>query len=253
MELELEGFDNIKHRKVIIDGIATGQKIILITYSLTEQMERQIDFVIAVLLKKYSKPELQSTLYSLTKELIVNATKANAKKTFFDDLKLDITNESDYEVGMQKLKENLSEEWIREYGLKAKQQDLNVRIVFSHNTDGLRIEIVNNLGIIPADEKRIREKLAEGMNYEDLMSFYMNNADQTEGEGIGLVMNLLLLKGEQINPSLFRIATYKNETVARLEIPLSDNFVSVRGKDPGGLQKEREENAITLDSRSDNE
>ena len=41
MELELEGFDNVKHRKVIVEGIETGQKIILITYSLTEQMERQ--------------------------------------------------------------------------------------------------------------------------------------------------------------------------------------------------------------------
>ena len=251
MELNLEGFDNVKHRKVILEGIETGQKIILITYSLTEQMERQIDFVIAAILKKYNRPELQSTLYSLAKELIVNATKANAKNTFFESLGLDIAKEEDYQEGMVKLKAALSEAWIKEYGLKAKEKELNVRIVFSHDKDGIRLEIINNLGIIPADERRIREKLQEGMNYEDLMSFYMNNADNTEGEGIGLVMNLLLLKGEQINPSLFRIATYENETIARLEVPLSDNFVSVRGKDPGGLKKDRETNALTVDNRQE--
>ena len=32
------------------------------------------------------------------------------------------------------------------------------------------------------------------MQYEDLVAFYMDNADNTEGEGIGLVMIILMLK-----------------------------------------------------------
>lgn len=86
------------------------------------------------------------------------------------------------------------------------------------------------------------------LTYQDLVSFYMANADQTEGEGMGLVMNLLLLKGENINPGLFRVGMRDGKTMARIEIPFTDNFKSVRGPDPGGFT--HRENDINLDFRS---
>lgn len=225
----------IDYSNEIKDAIAKGKKITLITYHLSEKMEKQIDSVVSLLLSHYNKAELQPTLYSLIKEMVVNGTKANAKHIFLQELNINSDVEQDYHNGMIQMKEKLSEDFIIEYGQKAKTAGLDVKITFFHNDDGIRVEVTNNLTIIPADEKRLRLKLKEGMGYDDLASFYMANVDNTEGEGIGLVMNLLLLKAENIDPALFRVATNDGFTTARVEIPLSENFVSVRGKNPAGF------------------
>lgn len=225
----------IDYSNEIKDAIAKGKKITLITYHLSEKMEKQMDSVVSLLLSHYNKAELQPTLYSLIKEMVVNGTKANAKHIFLQELNINSDVEQDYHNGMIQMKEKLSEDFIIEYGQKAKTAGLDVKITFFHNDDGIRVEVTNNLTIIPADEKRLRLKLKEGMGYDDLVSFYMANADNTEGEGIGLVMNLLLLKAENIDPALFRVATNDGFTTARVEIPLSENFVSVRGKNPAGF------------------
>lgn len=56
----------------------------------------------------------------------------------------------------------------------------------------------------------------------------MDNSDSTEGEGLGLVLSLILLKAENLDPSLFRIGTKNGLTFARIEIPFSNKFVSKR-------------------------
>lgn len=234
-ENELEKNISPQDREQVLKGVESGKRIVFVTYSLTDSIERQLDFLIAVVLKKYARESLQATLYSCVKEIVVNATKANAKKAFFDELGLRLDHPGDYEIGMKKVKAALSEAWIREYGKKAKDRDMHVSIAFRHANEGLRIEVTNDSDILPADEDRIRLKLAEGMTYDDLVAFYMKNADNTEGEGIGLVMNLMLLKAENINPALFRVGMVGGKAMARLEIPFNENFRSVRGEDPTGF------------------
>lgn len=235
-------------REVVLRGIESGRRIVFVTYSLTDNIEKQLDFLIAVLLKKYARENLQATLYSCLKEIVINATKANAKKVFFDEHALNPNDSGHYAIGIKKLKKALSESWIREYGQKARNKGMQVSIAFLHGQDGLRIEVTNDSGILPADEERIRLKLAEGMTYDDLVQFYMQNADNTEGEGIGLVMNLMLLKAENINPALFRIGMVNGKAMARMEIPFTESFRSVRGPDPTGFASR--EGDLEIDLRS---
>lgn len=238
-----------EERDLMLSGVASGKRIVFVTYSLTDNIERQLDFLIAVVLKKYARESLQATLYSCLKEIVINATKANAKRVFFDECGLRLNDPVDYEIGMKKVKALLSENWIKEYGHKARERDMHVSIAMRHSEDGLRIEVTNESDILPADEERIRQKLAEGMTYEDLVSFYMKNADNTEGEGLGLVMNLILLKGENINPALFRIGMVDGKAMARLEIPFTDNFVSVRGSNPKGFSAGKDHGEVQIDLR----
>ena len=227
-------YADVQDRESLIEGVESDRRVVFMAYTLSTVMERQLDFVIAILLKKYKRPELQSTIYSCLKEIVINATKANAKHVFFAEHNLRLDDPDQYRKGMTMIKEQLSEKWIEKYGALAKEKNLRVTIEFDHAPDGLRIRVLNDTELIPTDEKRIREKLAEGMNYEDLLSFYMQMGDQDEGEGLGLVMNLLLLKGENINPALFRVGFIDGKTMARIEIPFSDDFVSVRGENPEG-------------------
>lgn len=234
----------------ILAGVAAGRKFVLVTHSLTNSVEKQIDFLIATILKKYDREALQAALYSCVKEVVVNATKANAKRVFFEEQGLKFNDRDDYIEGMKRLKKLLSESWILEYGKKAKQRNMEVSITFTHNADGLRVEVKNDADILPTDEERIRLKLAEGTTYDDLAAFYMKNADNTEGEGLGLVMNLLLLKAENINPALFRVGMVDGKSLARIEIPFSENFKSVRGINPDGFVRD-DEIGFELDYRDE--
>jgi hypothetical protein len=168
------------------------------------------------------------TLYTGIKELAINATKANMKHIIFEELGLDINNPEEYEKGMGLYKERLTEEWVASYGHKCKELDISVKITFFHDINGLRVVIKNNIPISDFDEKRIREKLGKVMQYDDLIQFYMENADETEGQGLGIGLIVMLLKGEQIDPHLFRIGIVDKNTTARIEIPFNNKFVSAR-------------------------
>lgn len=232
-----EQYQDVRNRERILGAINNGQKILFYTNILTDATERQLDFVVAGLLKRYGRESMQSTVYSAVKELVVNATRANAKLAWFEEQGLNIHNPDNYARGMERLKGDVDEAWIERYGRLARERGHIVQVHFLHNSDGLRIEVWN-APMLAVQESRIREKFSEGMGYDDLVQFYMAYGDQTEGEGLGLVMTLLLLKAEGVNPHLFRIGVKNGYTVSRIEIPLSAAFRSVRGEDPAGRPRD---------------
>ena len=87
---------------------------------------------------------------------------------------------------------------------------------------------INNTPIPKIDEKRMRKKLSIAMKYNSLADYYMDNADNVEGAGMGLAMIIILLTNQGIDPQYLRIGTNKNETIARLEIPFSDKYIPLR-------------------------
>jgi len=240
-------YADVRNRQAILEGVNAGKRIIFLCYTLAASMERQLDFVTAAVLKRYERQELQSTIYSCLKEIVVNATRANARFVYFQEKGLDESNPEEYKQGQAMLKQELSESWIQEYGGKARNRGLKVQVAFEHEASGLRLWVYNDTDMLPADEKRVRERLREGMSYDDLVSFYMTNADEGEGAGMGLVMNLLLLKGEKINPALFRVGVIDGKTMARIEIPFHDGFESVRGQNPYGLEARSDDIRLIYD------
>ncbi|MCB1172461.1 MAG: hypothetical protein KDK39_02795 [Leptospiraceae bacterium] len=249
---ELKGprYANVKDRNDIIAGIAAGRKIQFVTYALPDIMEHQLDFVIAAILKKFQKSHLQSTVYTCVKELVINATRANARQAWFHEKQIDVSNPDISSQHTEQIKAEISEDWIQKYGSLARDAGYMVSIDFEYDTDGMRIWIWNEVNLNSLDEKRIRERFKEGMAYEDIVSFYMEKGDQSQGEGMGLVMNLLLLKGEGIEPALLRIGRREGRTMARLEVPFVEQFISVRGPNPHGYDHEAV--GMRLDYRDNN-
>jgi hypothetical protein len=74
----------------------------------------------------------------------------------------------------------------------------------------------------------MREKMKKAMGYNDIAEFYMDNMDNTEGAGLGIALIMILMKNEGIDPNLFRIVTTSTYTIARVEIPFTDKYVSIR-------------------------
>lgn len=214
----------------IDDLVESGHKISIITYSLPDDAEKKIDIIIEKILEKYGKQNLKSALYTAIKELAVNGTKANMKAILFEERGYDINSSDDWSQGTKEYKDSFSEKWALEYGKKSAKKGRYVKLTFTHSEDGFCVEVVNNTPISQQDEKRLRQKLAKTMLYEDIVQFYMEQSDETEGAGMGIALIIMLLKGEGIDPNYFRIGIVDRITTARIEVPFTSNYIFVRDR-----------------------
>ncbi|MEM7183229.1 MAG: hypothetical protein AAF518_20120, partial [Spirochaetota bacterium] len=143
---------------------------------------------------------------------------------------LDIRNPEHYEKGIQYFKENLTEDKIINYKDEFKKYDLPVLATFYYSQDVLNIKVKNSFPLLEVEEKRIRDKFRKATSFSNLIDFFMEYGDSTEGAGMGLTMVGILLDESGIdkhNFSLYSSDKYK-ETIAKLEIPLSDNYITKR-------------------------
>jgi hypothetical protein len=198
-----------------------------------EVIERQVEWVLSYIFEKFNKAEFVGVVYTCIKELLNNAAKANLKRILFMKGGQNIDNEEEYLKAMMKFKDQLIEKNYRTYLEELKKHNYWIVVKFYYNNNGLCIEVVNHARITKIEDKRLREKLKKAMNYEDIVQFYLEQGDEIEGAGMGIALIVILLKGMGLDPSLFRIGnTADNQTFARLELPLSKNFVSVRDAIP---------------------
>ncbi len=198
------------------------------TYRVSQELEKSIHSILEELFQDSTRPQILPLIYTITKELTINACKANHKRVFFEEKGYDIFNPKDYAKGIVEYKASFSENMGLEYGPKSKSRGYYCLIRFEYDRNGITITVINNTPITKQEEKSLREKLAKAMQYDDLAEFYMDNADNTEGAGLGLALIIIMLKGEGLDPNYFRISIMGNLTSARLEIPLSEAFKSKR-------------------------
>lgn len=207
-----------------------SQELTLQSSKVNEKVEKYILQILKMILDKYNRADLVEMLYTITKELAINGVKANQKRLFFDDRGLDIRNDADYQKGMEQFRQSLNESMNETYGIKSRQKGIYVKIFIGHQPNGLCLEVENNTAIAPMEERRLREKMKKSMGYNDIAEFYMDNMDNTEGAGLGIALIMILMKSQGIDPSLFRIVTAEDRTVARVEIPFNESYVSKRVK-----------------------
>lgn len=205
--------------------IASEERLIVKAYGFIPVTEFFMRDFIKKILTKFKRPELAAAVSMLIKELTVNAAKANFKKLLFLENNIDVKNSEDYERGMKMFRDTISDTMPFEYGAKAKEASLNVQTSFDFDADRIIIEVKNNLPMSEIEEARVREKLRQAMECEDIADFMMENVDETEGAGLGIILSLMALKSSAIDPHALTISTdFRNETIARVEIPLKDHY-----------------------------
>ncbi|NPV01647.1 MAG: hypothetical protein HPY53_09730 [Brevinematales bacterium] len=207
-----------------------NREIQIIFYENDETINQLIRFSVDEALKKYNKPEFAHAVYGCIKELVINATKANLKRAFFQKNNYDINNMGQYVMGLTKFKGLLDNRDAYKYFADLRTADLWVMFTLFHNSEGLRIEVVNNTEIIEIEETRIRMKLKKAMHYTDIALFYQSETDNSEGAGMGIALLVILMQSVGLDPSLFRIGSKNGMTVTRIEVPFDSNYKSVREK-----------------------
>jgi len=158
--------------------------------------------------------EKSNSLYICIKELInyltaVNILKLTAKFVNFDS----------------KLSLLLNESYLTYFRERFKASGKAIAIVIKNVNDGVIIEIINSEPIPEEHEREIRailRDLSSGKEFSLSLS----------GEGYNfvssIVMTWLILRDMGVDPSLFRIGNRDNKTFIRIEIPLSQSYISVR-------------------------
>ena len=213
----------------IDSAIQKNQTIKVRAYALLPETEKDLNLIILRLLNKYNKLDLTATLYTCIKELAVNGAKANIKRILFDEVKIDLENESDYRRGLEIFREKLTDKFINEYAQKAKDRGLFVDIKFEYDDTKLIVEVLNNSALTKREDERIRDKFRDGLKYENIGELYMDMQDNSEGAGMGIALILMMLKSEGIDPHFFTIySDYQNKTIAKITFPMTPNFQSDR-------------------------
>ena len=154
-------------------------------------------------------------------ELLDNASKANAKRIYFQEHHLDINNESDYKAGMKEFKEKLSD---NHYINEMETGMLQVHLQLSAN-DIISMTVSNNTKITNSEYERIQEKIEKTREYSDMADAF-GDIDQTEGSGLGIITVVIMLKKLGLNTDNLKFKTTDSETVATIEVP-KDSLLEV--------------------------
>lgn len=183
---------------------------------------QNIDKIIGFILDRYLQyldiGPLRECIFSILRETLMNAVKANQKRMVFKEAGLDIKDPDQYLIGMERFKEEL----ISKKDLYAdllEQNGLYVLITFGFNQNSFLLKVSNNVGILPEEDQRIQERISKARSYNDLSEVFENHGDESEGAGLGLAMSLLMLKNEGIEGDSYRIKSEEGITSAYIKIP----------------------------------
>ena len=209
---------------------------------LDENFKDELRIFFKQLEEELQKPNLGDFVFQIVYELINNAIKSNLKRIFFIKNNYSFQNTEEYTKGLEEFKKFYqhlfknqnsynhkdllkNEEWIealRDLGLR-------VHLTIDIDTKRILIYVINNTRILPEEEKRLRKSLSIAMQSKDLIDFMIHYGQiSEEGEGLGLPLVVLLIKEAGFKPEYFRVFKDDQNTIARIEFPLSSDYIPIR-------------------------
>ncbi|GHU39270.1 ATP-binding protein [Spirochaetia bacterium] len=215
----------VVNEEKIKKSVQSGLPIAITTYTLPHEMEVYIGQVLSVFLKCAGHEGLRDYVEYCIQELAVNGKKANTKRVYFMEKKLDIANVDQYKQGMTTFKKDTMEN-LAHYLQLQKDKGLYIKVQMLYRKEAIQIEVRNNVVISKMELSRIHEKLARSRQYNSLEDAFTQVLDDSEGAGLGLVVLVLMLKKMGLDEDCFDITATDHETVACLVIPLDETKVN---------------------------
>ena len=207
----------------------SGKKISLSFFYHNKKIINFLNSLFTKILARYDQLFLQSTLITIVRELIVNAVKANSKRLYFQMNNLDITDPDDYLEGMNNFKNYIVRNQ-EDCENKLKDSEYRVKINVEKNDLGISFTVVNNVPILPGELEKIRDRLVKSRKFNDFSEIYMEVLDESEGEGLGIMLTMLFLRNSGIGEESLKIETQGENTVSSLFVPFELHPVEIRNR-----------------------
>ena len=203
----------------LLERFENGEPVSLSFYYPNENISKTLNALLAKMLSKIDRIFLLDMMITILREIIVNATKANAKRIFFKKMNLDINDPDSYKKGIEHFKKEIIGQ-LDTLEEELKNNDLKVTITIRKQDDGIRFYITNPTPIHPEELARIKMRIEKAKQYLDFTQAYEEVYDDTEGAGLGIVLVVLLLKNAGVDPSNYKIGTDGKITQVLLNLPM---------------------------------
>jgi len=214
-------------RKVNLDiskikmAIRAGIPLSITTYTLPHEMEVYMGSVLTAFLEELNQNQMVEYLTYCLNELITNAKKANTKRIYFREKKLDINNVDDYTKGMENCKQDTLTNIKYYLGLQ-KKAGLYVKLILQARNNKIKIEVRNNSELNFEEYKRMHDKLSRAQQYTSVDQALTQVLDDTEGAGLGLIIMILMLEKIGLTEENFQMICENGETITRIILPLNE-------------------------------
>lgn len=214
-------------------AIRVGIPISITTYTLPKEMEAFMNDTLFVFLSELEQEHMTEFLSYSLNELTTNAKKANTKRIYFKEKKLDLLNPADYEEGMKNFKNDTLSN-INYYLHLQKEAGLYIKLILQMRNGKIKIEVRNNAELLPTEYKRMHEKLRLAQQYTAIEQAFEQVLDDSEGAGLGLIIMILMLEKIGLTKENFQIFCENGETITRIILPLNEkmqNDISVMSRE----------------------
>ncbi len=217
--------ENVSQAEILAirKAVEQRQPVDFYCYTLTLEQKKRFQTILSIFLDACNESFLFNCLSYCLFELLDNASKANAKRIFFQEQNLNINDASDYQNGMKNFKSNLSDN-KEHYKEELASGRLQVHLQLSAD-DVISVSVTNNTKITSAEYKRIQDKIEKTRKYTDVSDAFAD-IDQTEGSGLGIITIMIMLKKLGLDTNCLKFSTSEDETIASIVIP-KDNLLDV--------------------------
>jgi len=196
-----------------------GIPLSITTYTLPHEIEIYIAEVLTYFLIEINQERLKDYLIYCINELTTNAKKANTKRVYFAEKKLNINDSRDYDTGMKTFKEETLSN-IGYFLQLQKDAGLYVKVIMQIKHNDICVEIRNNSEMTKMEYKRVFDKLARSKQFINLEDALSQVIDESEGAGLGLVIMILMLKKVGLSDECYEILVENGETITRITMPM---------------------------------
>jgi len=192
-------------------------------FDLFSSEEKQVRDAIYKITDAYGGRKLAPVVYTMVRELAVNALKAVYKKIFYERVIEELgIPEVSYAEWLDLFKAEIDAHRAENFSRIAREEGIGISVYLRFNEDALSIKIVNQGKPSDLEYERIQtaiEKSRQVANMRALMDEQDVRDTHSEGAGMGIPMCIMTLKGLHISPDNFRIELKSSSTVASLELP----------------------------------
>ncbi|MDX1956955.1 MAG: HDOD domain-containing protein [Leptospiraceae bacterium] len=200
------------------DKIIQGKEFSIRQKYISEEGLRDFYNIFLLVLSYFDQQFLVEIAFTISKEIWINAIKANAKRLFFQRQNLDILNPNHYQKGMEQFSEEVTMKWHEQEAFLNKAEFyIETRIKLQN--ESLLITVENNAGVLPEEQERINARIEASQKYNDLSEAFADMLDSSESAGLGLILTQILLKNSGIGKENFSMKFDPDKTLVKLSIP----------------------------------
>ena len=202
----------------LVTKLIKGQPVSVRFKYTNDKVLQEFHVLFIHILSYFDQLFLLEVSFTVLKEILYNASKANAKRLFFIRENLDISNPEDYQKGMMIFADEVTMKWAEQQAYLDKS-DFYIQFDAQIKENILIVNAENNAPVLPEEQERIFKRIEAAKKYNDLSDAFMDMSDSTESAGLGLILTQILLKNSGIGRENFNIEFKPDKTVAHFKIP----------------------------------